>query len=71
MQSATREAKERADRYPYPLPESTEPDYSHGELHRNMLRKSSCSFAWDWGPCFAPQARPRSPSHRGGAGPLC
>ena len=24
-----------------------------------MLRKSSCSFAWDWGPCFAPQVRAR------------
>lgn len=53
--SAGTYSAERAKSYPYSLPESTSQPHSHGELYRHLMRKESCSFAWDWGPCFMPQ----------------
>ena len=55
FQSAGTYATQKAKSYPYLLNESTSREHSHGELYRNFIRKESCSFAWDWGPCFMPQ----------------
>jgi len=55
FQSAGTYADQKAKAYPYPLNESTSKPHSHGELYRHFMRKESCSFAWDWGPCFMPQ----------------
>jgi len=53
--SAGTYSSDHAKAYPYALPESTSQPHSHGELNRHLIRKESCSFAWDWGPCFMPQ----------------
>lgn len=55
FQSAGTYSKAKAEAYPYPLNESTSQPHSHGEMNRHFMRKESCSFAWDWGPCFMPQ----------------
>lgn len=44
--------KQQAVSYPYSVPDGFHPA-QNGERHRNFIRKEQCSFAWDWGPCFA------------------
>ncbi|KAG0349404.1 hypothetical protein BG004_006433 [Podila humilis] len=52
---ATRIAKEKAESYPYYVPDMfSMSEAQHGFPRRNMIRKEQCSFSWDWGPAFAP-----------------
>jgi len=55
IKSAATYVTEKTKAYGYDLNESTSQQHSHGELGRNFIRKEQNSFAWDWGPCFAPQ----------------
>ncbi|KAH3756825.1 mannosidase, beta A, lysosomal L-like [Pelomyxa schiedti] len=52
FQSAATYAADKAQAYPYSVPFTA---YPTQEPYRNFIRKSQCSFAWDWGPCFIPQ----------------
>ncbi|RKO99459.1 hypothetical protein CXG81DRAFT_20452 [Caulochytrium protostelioides] len=37
--------------YPYKVPAIND-EAQHGEPARNFIRKSQCSFSWDWGPAY-------------------
>ncbi|KAK7109882.1 beta-mannosidase-like [Littorina saxatilis] len=55
FQSATEYAAKQAASYPYTVPPVCPPPEYHGECHVNFIRKTPCSFAWDWGPSFPTQ----------------
>lgn len=42
---------------PEGVPPLCPPAVQNGFCHVNFLRKSPCSFSWDWGPAFATQVR--------------
>ena len=48
--SAAKAAKARAEKLPYPVPNST----NNLVPHMNTLRKPQCHAGWDWGPCLIP-----------------
>ncbi|KAG0276044.1 hypothetical protein BGZ95_008085 [Linnemannia exigua] len=53
--NAVRLSKEKADAYPYYVPDMFNMSAAqHGFPNRNFVRKEQCSFSWDWGPAFAP-----------------
>ncbi|KAG0077007.1 hypothetical protein BGZ90_007874 [Linnemannia elongata] len=53
--NAVRISKDRADAYPYYVPDMFNMSAAqHGFPNRNFVRKEQCSFSWDWGPAFAP-----------------
>lgn len=55
FQSPTNYVKEKAKQQNYPvLPLCVPPEY-HGECGVNLIRKTQCSFSWDWGPSFPTQ----------------
>ncbi|XP_071481177.1 beta-mannosidase-like [Diadema antillarum] len=54
FESAVTYAASRFSRYPYDVPRDCPPSVLQGICHRNFIRKEQCSFAWDWGPAFAP-----------------
>ena len=43
------------DAPPEGVPPECPPAVQNGFCHVNFLRKSPCSFSWDWGPAFATQ----------------
>lgn len=55
FRSATKYVEELAKQREYPiLPLCVPPEY-HGECGANLIRKTQCSFSWDWGPSFPTQ----------------
>ena len=50
--SAVEYASQLNATYPYELPITDLDQYQHGYMGRNFVRKSQCSFSWDWGPSF-------------------
>eukprot|EP01080_Neovahlkampfia_damariscottae_P009172 gene9172-1259_t len=40
--------------YPYKVPHDYH-EFSNGEQNRNFIRKSQCSYSWDWGPSYPAQ----------------
>ncbi|KAG8454148.1 hypothetical protein GDO86_000695 [Hymenochirus boettgeri] len=55
FQSAVHWATERSTNSSYKIPPDCPPDVQKGECHVNFIRKSQCSFSWDWGPSFPTQ----------------
>lgn len=51
--SAMHYSSKKRREYPYHVPHDYH-IFSNGEQNRNFIRKSQCSFSWDWGPCFLP-----------------
>lgn len=49
IKSPEREAIERSEKQPYPIPYTKFPIQSP---HRNLVRKVACHAGWDWGPCL-------------------
>jgi beta-mannosidase len=47
-------AKERANNYPYVVPETQNYNVWVEPSHRNFVRKAGSDFGWDWGPAFVP-----------------
>ncbi|XP_045208111.2 beta-mannosidase-like isoform X1 [Mercenaria mercenaria] len=55
FRSAPKYVEEIAKKRQYPiLPLCVPPEY-HGECGANLIRKTQCSFSWDWGPSFPTQ----------------
>lgn len=55
FRSAPKYVAEIAKKREYPiLPLCVPPEY-HGECGANLIRKTQCSFSWDWGPSFPTQ----------------
>lgn len=57
LAAANRSAAMAAGQYPVGIPPQCPPAVQNGYCHVNFLRKSPCSFSWDWGPAFATQVR--------------
>ncbi|KAE8630723.1 hypothetical protein XENTR_v10000933 [Xenopus tropicalis] len=55
FQSAVNWAKDRSGNSTYKVPPDCPPQVQKGECHVNFIRKSQCSFSWDWGPSFPTQ----------------
>lgn len=49
FESSEKEALERLNRLPYPIPHTVYPVQAMG---RNLIRKAQCHAGWDWGPCL-------------------
>ncbi|CAH1775715.1 unnamed protein product [Owenia fusiformis] len=50
--SPVKYAAKQASAYSYVVPPECTAPAQNGECHANFIRKSQCSFSWDWGPAF-------------------
>ncbi|WAR04381.1 MANBA-like protein [Mya arenaria] len=55
FRSATQYVKEMATSMPYAILPTCVPHQYHGACGANLIRKTQCSFSWDWGPAFPTQ----------------
>ncbi|KAH3701562.1 hypothetical protein DPMN_076550 [Dreissena polymorpha] len=55
FQSATGYVKQVASSLPYDILPTCVPPQYHGACGANLIRKTQCSFSWDWGPSFPTQ----------------